>query len=215
MERREIKDDLFIRLCFEIMKRGEEIGTFADKEGNITLVKDRLGDLFWILKGRVGEAYDGGLDFRKTDDFMIGQHAETLKCVCLSRMNIKELKGKTTIDEFAAELKDLYEEFGNGELKEEERKRDRGILLSYYREIKEAEKGLGKQDGEDIFGYAARLAKQPESYLIRQYSDILTKSIETLKEIAVMEVLTDNKSEKKLYGRTIDRIVSETLSRIN
>lgn len=214
MEIRDKNDELFIRLCSEIIRKGEKIEKFADKEGKITLVEDKNGDLFWIINGKVGELYNGRFDYNKTDSFMIGRHSETLKCTCLNRNIIKNLKGKSTIEEFTTELTELYNEFGKGELKVRERKRERGMLLSYYREIKYAEKSLHKQDGEDVFEHAARIANQPESYLIRQYFDILTNGIEILKEIAVFALLTNNEREKKIYELTIDRIVDETLKRI-
>lgn len=210
----DINEDLFIRLAIETLERKKDIGNYADNDGNICLIKARNKSLYWIVKGNVAETHDGNVDLGKSDVSLIGRHSETLRCTFLSRSDIVKLIGKTTIEEFAEEVRVLYREHTGHDGNEWERKDKRALLLRYYKEIREADRNLEMRDGENFMSYAERIGKDRANCYVKKYHDILAEAMETIGEIAAMCFLTDNENERRIYERTIDRIVDEALRRM-
>ena len=211
---KEISEDLFICLATEVFKKKTDINNFADNDGNICLVKARNRSLYWIVKGQIAETHDGKLNLANSDISLIGRHLETLRCTFLTRSDIIKLIGKTTINEFAEELRELYYEQTGKDGKEEERKQNRALLLRYHREITQASKNIEMQDGEDIFSYAKRLSNDNANCYIRKYQSILTKAMQIIGDISAKHFLTDNVNEKRIYEKIIDKIVREALDRL-
>lgn len=210
----EINEDLFIRLAIETLEKKKDIGNFSDNDGNICLIMARNKSLYWIVKGNVAEAHDGQVNLAKSDVTLIGRHSETLRPTFLCRSDIVKLIGKTTAEEFADEVRALYQEHAGRDGTEEERKEKRALLLRYYREIKEADRKLEMKEGEDFISYAERIGKDKANCYVKKYHDILQEAIETIGEVSAMAALTDDVNEKRIYNRTIDRIVDEALRRM-
>lgn len=212
--RTEINEDLFIRLAIETLDKKKDIGNFSDNDGKICLIMARNKSLYWIVKGNVAETHDGKVNLAKSDVTLIGRHSETLRPTFLCRSDIVKLIGKTTTEEFAEEVRELYREHMGRDGTEDERKEKRALLLRYYREIREADRKLEMKDGEDFISYAERIGKDRANCYVKKYHDILTEAMETIGEISAMCFLTDNENEKRIYERTIDRIVDEALRRM-
>lgn len=212
--RRDINEDLFELLTTEVIKNKKDISNFADRDGRICLVKARNKSLYWIMNGNVAESHDGKLNLANSDISLIGRHIETLRCIFLSRTDILQIIGKTTINEFAEELRELYYEQTGKDGKESERKQSRALFLRYYREIKNAYKKLEIQDSEDFFSYAKRISQDKANCYIKKYHDILYEGMQLIGEISAICILTDNENERRIYEKTIDRIVNETLTRM-
>lgn len=210
----EIKEDLFIRLAIETLEKKKDISNFADNAGKICLIKARNKAFYWIVKGNVAETHDGRFDFTKSDISLIGRHFETLRPTFLCRGDILQLIGKTTIEEFADEVRALYREHTGRDVKDDERREKRSLLLRYFREIKEADRELEIKDGEDIFSYAERIGKDHANGYVKKYKNILQEAMETIGDVAAFLVLTDDANERSIYERAIDRIVAEALRRM-
>ncbi|MBD5205019.1 MAG: hypothetical protein HDS84_01385 [Bacteroidales bacterium] len=210
----EINEDIFIRLAIETLDRKKDIGNFADNDGNICLIKASNKSLYWIVKGNVAETHDGHVNLAKSDVTLIGRHSETLRPTFLYRSDIVKLIGKTTIDNFAEELRELYCEYTGFDGSVEERKKKRALLLRYFREIRDVYRNLKMMEDENFLSYAERIGKDRANCYVKKYHDILLVAMESIGEISAMFFLTDNENERHIYERTIDTIVDEALRRM-
>lgn len=210
----EINEDLFIRLAIETLEKKKDISNFSDNAGKICLIKARNKAYYWIVKGNVSETHDGRFDFTKSDISLIGRHFETLRPTFLCRGDIFQLIGKTTIEEFAEEVRALYREHTGRDGNADEMREKRALLLRYFREINEANRELEIKNGEDFISYAERIVKDHANGYVKKYQNILQEAMETIGEVAAVLVLTDDANERSIYVRTIDRIVDEALRRM-
>lgn len=211
-KRTEINEDLFKRLVNETLEKKRDIGNFADNEGNICLIMTRNKSLYWIVKGNVAETHDGQVNHAKSDVTLIGLHSETQRPTFLCNVDIMNLIGRTTIKEFTDEVRRIYEEYIKLNGNDKERKEKRALLLRYYREIKDADRNLEMREEENFMNYAERIGKDRANCYVKKYLDILVEAMESIREIAAMCFLTDKDNEKRIYEKTIDRIVDEALS---
>lgn len=200
-----ISDQLFIYLLHKCSTNNNDVENYVNtKDHNIYLVKDKNSELYFVIGGSFILDADNEIRYDKTDRCIFVRNANTDKVKAINPHKIKKCLECVTIEDFALELLDFYEEYQQYKNEKIIPKKFEDVIQMFYNQYKNLMKQmriLDKKKDEDIIEYCKRLVSR-------------SKIIETTKQYIDVKKYIEQIWIQTLYEPTKIHIVEAYLTKV-